>query len=215
MTANGRIALIDYGAGNFTSVRNALGFLGLPYIEAREPRQLDDATHLILPGVGAFAAAMRKIETRQFVSALERHVLGQGKPFLGICVGMQVLATLGLEFGECRGLGLVPGVVANIPAETHGLRLPHIGWNEVTLRGRCPLFTGMGKAPIFYFVHSYQLVPDNPDVCVGTCTYGGEVVAAVQDRNIFGVQFHPEKSQRDGLQLLRNFAAIQEAAGRC
>lgn len=204
-----KIGLIDYGAGNFTSVFNALKFLQLDVVRITEAKEMDGVSHLILPGVGAFAATMRKLESLHLVDELHRQLTDKHKPFLGICVGMQVLATWGSEFEECRGLDLISGAVTRIPAENHGLKLPHIGWNELRITRPSVLFAEMAANPIFYFVHSYQLQPERSDAIVATCSYGVDVVAAVQRDNIFGVQFHPEKSQHDGLRLLKNFASLR------
>jgi glutamine amidotransferase len=203
------IGLINYGSGNLGSVRNALEHLALETVEIRQPGDLDRATHLILPGVGAFGRAMRQLEQLGLLDALRHQVLHVRKPFLGICVGMQILATVGTEFGECAGLDLLTGRVERIPAESFGVRLPHIGWNDVSVRQVEPLFRGLEEAPDFYFVHSYQLTVPQEGAISATSRYGGEFVAAVQHENLFGVQFHPEKSQRAGLQLLRNFAAVK------
>ena len=199
------IGLIDYGAGNFTSVRNALEYLNLTFIEVREAGEFKKATHLILPGVGAFASAMRKLEALKMIDHLQENVLIERKPFLGICVGMQILASLGQEFGTHSGLGFIQGTVEKIDADVYGLPLPHIGWNKLNLPRSCSLFAHMSQEPVFYFVHSYHLLPVARNVVVATCQYGVEVVAAVEKENIYGVQFHPEKSQNVGLQLLRNF----------
>jgi len=203
-----RIGLIDYGAGNFSSVRNALDYLRLEVIELRNPAHFETATHLILPGVGAFASAMRRLEQLDLVDTLKEQVLVKRRPFLGICVGMQVLASRGREFEEYPGLGFIEGTVDKINGQGHGLRLPHIGWNELNLIRSSPLFARMNGLPTFYFVHSYHLVPKEKGVIVATCEYGAEVVSVVEKDNIYGVQFHPEKSQRGGLQLLKNFALI-------
>lgn len=202
------VGLVDYGAGNFTSVLNALQFLELNVLRVTNPHQVEKSSHLILPGVGAFATAMRKLESLNLVDALHQQLIDNKKPFLGICVGMQLLASLGREFEDCPGLGLIPGVVTRIPATKHELRLPHVGWNELTLTNASPLFNGMPANPIFYFVHSYHLQPETAETILATCQYGVEVVAVVGRDNIYGVQFHPEKSQRDGLRLLKNFADL-------
>jgi len=202
------IGLIDYGAGNVTSVRNALDYLHLDNVEVRSAEQFDKTTHLILPGVGAFASAMRRLEALRLADELKEQVLIKKKPFLGICVGMQLLATVGHEFEVYPGLGFVKGSVVKIDAERHGRRLPHIGWNELSIRRPSHLFAHLSGPPIFYFVHSYHLQPHELDVIAAVCDYGDQVVAAVELENIYGVQFHPEKSQRDGLRLLKDFAAI-------
>lgn len=203
-----KVGLIDYGAGNFTSVMNALQHLHADVMRITDPVELRNVTHLILPGVGAFAAAMRNLDRLHLSDALRELLTNDEKPFLGICVGMQILATLGMEFEECPGLGLIPGVVDRIPAEEAGLRLPHIGWNELSLSRSSPLFDGMTASPIFYFVHSYHLQADSDADVLATCDYGTDFIAAVQRNRVFGVQFHPEKSQHDGLRLLQNFMAI-------
>lgn len=203
-----RIGLINYGAGNFTSVRNALEHLQLDFVEVDRPSQMDLVDRLVLPGVGAFAAAMRKLEMLSLVEHLRHQVTEECKPFLGICVGMQILAEIGHEFEVCRGLGLVEGAVEMIPAAEVELPVPHMGWNELTIERTCSLFAGMPKNPAFYFVHSFQLNPTDSQAIIATSEYGGPITACVQKANIFGVQFHPEKSQRDGLQLLKNFAEM-------
>lgn len=205
-----KIGLIDYGAGNFTSVYNALQFLGLDVIRVTASEQMEQVSRIILPGVGAFASAMRKLESLRLVDELRLQLTEYHKPFLGICVGMQVLATLGREFEDYHGLGFIPGVVERIPAEQHGNLLPHIGWNELTLTRPSLLFAGMPEKPIFYFVHSFHLQPQVPDSILATCKYGVDVVAVVEHDNIYGVQFHPEKSQHDGLRLLKNFALLPD-----
>lgn len=202
------IGLIDYGAGNYASVSNALRSLELDIARVTTPQQVDQVSHLILPGVGAFAAAMRKLQALGLIDALRDAVLKKGKPFLGICVGLQVLASTGREFETCPGLGWIAGSVDKIDLHGYSLRLPHIGWNSLELRRSSPLVAGLGDSPTFYFVHSYHLTPDDSEAVLATCDYGGPVVSIVEKDNIFGVQFHPEKSQHDGLQLLRNFAAL-------
>ena len=202
------IAIVDYGAGNLSSVRNALDYLNLNVIVIQNVAQFKEATHLILPGVGPFASAMRKLEERNLIEVLKEQVLAKRKPFLGICVGMQILASIGHEFGEHSGLGFIRGASNKIDAESYHLQLPHIGWNELNILSSSPLFAHMSNTPIFYFVHSYHLLPEERDVVVATCEYGTEVIAAIEKGNIYGVQFHPEKSQHDGLQLLKNFASI-------
>lgn len=204
----GKVGLIDYGAGNFASVKNALLRLGREVVEVREPSALGSVSHIILPGVGAFAAAMSKVESLGIADALREHVAVKGKPYLGICVGMQILADAGYEFGEHGGLGFIHGRVDRMDAAAHGLRLPHIGWNDLDVKRRSPLFEGMEERPIFYFVHSYMFHASDEGSVAATCGYGSEVTAAVSRDNVFGVQFHPEKSQRDGLRLLGNFASL-------
>lgn len=198
------VGVIDCGSGNLTSVRNALRYLGAEVELIRHPVQLAHASHIVLPGVGSFPDLMERLTATGFADALPNEMTHKAKPFLGICIGMQVLATTGLEFETCPGLGIIPGQVRPIDTSRTNERLPHVGWNEVEASASSPLYEGMDQ-PAFYFVHSFHLVPDDPACVTGTCTYGEGITASVQRDNIFGVQFHPEKSQHDGLRLLRNF----------
>lgn len=203
-----RIGLIDYGTGNVGSVRNALEFLGVPTTPVTRPADFDAVSHLILPGVGAFGAAMNRLRQLDLLDSLRDQILVRQKPFLGICVGMQILATMGTEFGDQPGLDVVPGRIERLDLLSPGLPLPHVGWNSLTLVRPDPLFTGLPEHPDVYFVHSYGLpAAPNPDIAA-TCDYGGEFVAAVQRDRVFGVQFHPEKSQRAGLRILANFCRL-------
>lgn len=205
-----KIGLINYGAGNFTSVFNAFKFLEIEAIEINVPDQFNEVSHIVLPGVGAFAAAVRKLEALKLLDAIKEHILIQKKFFLGICVGMQILADVGLEFEKYAGLGVISGKVDKINTSNGGLKLPHIGWNEVHVTDKaCYLFNDMPERPIFYFVHSYCFRPQHLDKILATCNYGEEITAAIGENNIFGVQFHPEKSQHNGLQLLNNFASLK------
>lgn len=196
-----KIGVINYGSGNFTSVYNAFRSLAPEVRVIDRPEELLSVTHLVLPGVGSFISAMERLTKMGLVDSLNKAIL-TGRPFLGICVGMQVLADVGFEHGEFRGLGILSGAVKKI--DSHGLRLPHIGWNEVEPVRENILYCGMRK-PIFYFVHSYHFVSNSLSVVSGTCDYGNKIVCSVSHENIHGVQFHPEKSQRDGLHLLKNF----------
>jgi glutamine amidotransferase len=205
------VGLVDYGAGNFASVRNALEHVGARVRAVRTAEELDSVTHVALPGVGAFAACMRRLEQTGLVDPLKRELFHGDRPFLGICVGMQLLAEWGREFEDHPGLGAIAGEVARIPAEADGLRLPHIGWNEVDVLVDSPLFHGLGERPYFYFVHSYAMTPADPSHVLATTPYGSDVCAAVGDGRVHGVQFHPEKSQRAGLRLLQNFACSSTA----
>ena len=153
------IGLIDYGVGNFSSVLNALQHLGLNVVELREPEQFPDTTHLILPGVGAFATAMRKLERLHLIEALEEDVIHKGKPFLGICLGMQILADTGSEFESYPGLAYISGTSDEIEARALSLPVPHMGWNQLEFHRQSLLFAEMELAPSFYVVHSYQLYP--------------------------------------------------------
>jgi glutamine amidotransferase len=152
---------------------------------------------------------MRKLEKLNLVDEIRYQISEKKKPFLGICVGMQLLASLGTEFEEYAGIGAIPGIVQKMNTKDEGLILPHMGWNTVHPTRTSLLFHDMTPSPIFYFVHSYHFVPTSSQVVLAQCNYGNDFVAVIQHENIFGVQFHPEKSQHHGLQLLKNFAAVE------
>jgi glutamine amidotransferase len=202
------IGVVAYGMGNVRSVLNALEHVGADAALAATPEDLDRADKILLPGVGAFGEAMRRLTERGVKPALDEQVLGRGKPILGICLGMQLLAETGTEFGEAKGLGYIPGRVEIIPREDRTLRLPHMGWNGLDIVKDCPLLGGIAGDTCCYFVHSYHLKAGRPGDVSATCDYGGPVTAAVSAGHIFGTQFHPEKSQRVGLRILSNFAAL-------
>jgi glutamine amidotransferase len=199
------VVLVDAGMGNLRSVENAFGALGHAVEVASSPGALASATHVVMPGVGAFGDGMAALEAGGWVPALEDAVLGRGVPFLGICLGLQLLATWGTEHGDRPGLGWVKGTVERLP-ESPGIRVPHIGWNDVEATAPCPLVDPSGGT--FYFVHSYALAADTPDA-VAVTEHGGRFAAVVQRGNVFGVQFHPEKSHRAGLAVLREFAELK------
>jgi glutamine amidotransferase len=207
------IALIDYGSGNIHSAARALRVAANNAKKTREirvtsdPAALATADRIVLPGVGHFADCMANLKARDgLIDALEEQVIKGGKPFLGICVGMQLMADLGLEGGKTEGLGWIGGKVADI-APGGGLPVPHMGWNELIPSSTPPhpLLEGLNPDPHMYFVHSYAFVPDNPAHTVATTDYGAPFTAAIARDNLFGTQFHPEKSQQAGLQLLSNF----------
>ncbi len=198
------IGILGYGMGNLRSVVNALEHLGAQCEVVDTPERAREAEKLILPGVGAFGEGMALLEAKGFAEALPA-LTHAGRPLLGICLGMQLLAESSSEHGEHRGLGLIHGSVERIEAD--GLRVPHVGWNSAMATRRSTLFEGLPEEPTFYFVHSYELRPTNPDDLTATADYGGAVSAAVESDSVYGVQFHPEKSQADGLALLRNFIA--------
>jgi glutamine amidotransferase len=213
-----RIDIIDYGMGNLQSVQNALERFGCEVEISSDPATIDNADALILPGVGAFGEAMTNLRQKHFVDPIKRAVLNDRKPMLGICLGMQLLAEDSDERGMNDGLGLIPGHVRRIQPPD-GFRLPHIGWNALRVVQPEPLFHDFQDGDAFYFVHSYAFDAD-PQYVAATTDYGLDVVAAVQRDRIFGVQFHPERSQRKGLRLLRNFldvvsSTIPETAAAC
>lgn len=197
------IAIVDYGVGNLKSVSNAFAYLGVDTQITSDAKELELADGVILPGVGAFPDAADKLHA----SGLGQAVVEQGKrkPVMGICLGMQLLLEQGLEIRPCPGLGMVNGVCDRIPT---GMKLPHIGWNSLVLRGNSPLFRGLENGCYVYFVHSYSAQRMPHDQVIAVTDYGTEVTAAVQNGNFFGCQFHPEKSGETGLTILRNFAGL-------
>jgi glutamine amidotransferase len=203
-----RIAVVDYGMGNLRSVANAFEAAGQPVEIVARPEGLGGAAGIVLPGVGAFGDAMRNLHDRGFVQVLDEHVRSRKIPFLGLCLGMQLVATESVEHGAHRGLGWVSGHVVRIEPNGRPIRVPHIGWNDVRFAEGTRLFAGLGESQAFYFVHSYVLEPDSKEVVSGVCEYIGPFAASIEAGNIFGTQFHPEKSQRAGLAALRNFVAI-------
>jgi len=197
------IGIIDYGVGNLSSIKFAIERLGVDVDIVKSPSNINSYSHLILPGVGSFAYAMGKIKEKKWDTAI-LNFTESGKPILGICLGMQLLFDFGEEGGHCSGLGLIPGAVKLI-AVTEQLKLPHVGWNQLTYAKSHPIFSNIREGVDFYFVHSYQCVPTDPQVIVARCDYGGAFPAVVEYKNIIGLQFHPEKSQPAGFKILQNF----------
>jgi glutamine amidotransferase len=197
------IAVIDYGAGNLRSVYNALTHLGADVITVDTPAGLDEAEKIVLPGVGAFGAGMKALRKADFEQPL-LDAAQAGTPILGICLGMQYLFESSNEMGHHTGLGLLPGRVVKF-AENNGLRIPHIGWNQLDVRQESPLLTGLPEAPYAYFVHSYYVEADDPDDVLATTDYGLNYASVVGRGNVYGIQCHPEKSQDVGLRILKNF----------
>lgn len=204
------VALIDYGSGNLRSAEKALARAangsGQEIVVTHDPDRVRAAERVVLPGVGAFADCMRGVSSIPgMVEALEEMVLRRGAPFLGICVGMQLLAEWGREHGDQKGLGWIPGEVVRLtPAEPH-LKVPHMGWNSLSLQQPHALFEGMADGTDVYFVHSYYIRPSDPAHILATTDYAGSIPAIVGRDNIAGTQFHPEKSQTDGLAFLERF----------
>ena len=197
------IAIVDYGMGNRRSVEKAFARVGAPFAVTGQHDALRGAAGLVVPGVGAFPAAMRRLRERG-LDAIVRERAADGVPVLGICLGMQLLFEHSTEHEGAEGLGLLRGHVDRLDAG--GRKLPHIGWNLVTWRRPSPLVEGLGEARAFYHVHSYVVRPDDEDVVVGTGEYGERFPSVVAGGRVFGAQFHPEKSSQDGLRLLANFA---------
>ena len=195
-------AIFDYGAGNLRSVQNTLGELGYEYELISDSAGLGKATRIILPGVGHFGQMMRALDALEVRAALLARIAA-GVPFLGICLGLQALFDASEEAPEVRGLGLYPGIVRRFPAEA---RVPHMGWNELELRRESKLVRHLNARPFVYFAHSYY-VPEN-ERAAAICTYGTPYTAVLECGNVFGVQFHPEKSGPVGLQIVRNFMGL-------
>lgn len=199
------IAIINYGLGNLQSVKNALDFLNVPSMVVADPKDLEEAERIILPGVGAFGKGMENLRQAGFVQALNRHVIEQRKPFLGICLGMQLICKKSYEEGEFEGLGWIDAEVVRFK---DNVLVPHVGWNNVDCNGKSLLFRGGATQQTFYFVHSFYPNVVDSSLVTGWCEYGVRFAAAIEKENIFAVQFHPEKSQTEGLEILRKFAAL-------
>lgn len=199
------VCILDYGSGNVRSVFNIFKKLLDDVFISNKQEDIKKSTHLILPGVGAFGASMEKIQKLIPLKIVEDCVFVDKKPFLGICVGMQVLADIGYEFGEHKGLGWISGNVRKL--EAGQLPLPHIGWNDIKVLKSSPIAKGLRQND-FYFVHSFVFEAKDKENIIGVANYGEEFVAIVSKDNIYGVQFHPEKSQKSGMRLLNNFLSI-------
>lgn len=201
------IAIIDYGAGNLQSVVKAFEFIGCQVSIVDDPEMLERAEAAVLPGVGSFGDAMDCLKKRGFVNPIRRFI-ESGKPFLGICLGFQLLFESSEESPGAQGLGILKGKVLRIP-DGMGLKIPHIGWNSLDFHGnRCMLFQGLEDHPYVYFVHSYYLRAEDLSIVSATADYGVTIHASIQKGSLFACQFHPEKSGSAGLQMLRNFAAL-------
>lgn len=198
-----KVILIDAGTGNLRSVQKALESIGAEVLRTDEPRKVLSGNRVVLPGVGAFGGFMSGLRARGLEEAV-KEIAGRGVPMLGICVGMQALFEVGEEMGEHKGLGLLAGKVRRF-AESLSVKVPHTGWNQVQIRQASPLFTGLKDGAYVYFNHSYYCQSGNASDVAATTDYGFTYACAVQRGNIFGVQFHPEKSQAVGLRILKNF----------
>ena len=202
------VAIVDFGMGNLDSVKRAVEECGgIPVVTDKEV-DIESATHIILPGVGSFRDGMRNLSARSLDTVLYEQVVRGQIPFLGICLGMQMMATVGWEGGETKGLGWIDGEVQRLKPSGKEMRIPHIGWDEVYVKKDSPLFEGIGNAKDFYFVHSYHFCCKNERDVLAHTSYCDGFVSAVGRGQVFGVQFHPEKSQRLGLQLFKNFLSV-------
>jgi imidazole glycerol-phosphate synthase subunit HisH len=210
------IAIIDYGMGNLRSVEKAFSTVGHKAVVTRDRRLMETASHLVLPGVGAFADCMANLQQYDLLEPIRKGIAA-GKPFLGICLGLQVLFTESEEFGCHKGLGVLSGRVKRLPFGGPGtvprmtetadeLKVPHIGWNEVAIQRPAPPLKGIVSGSHVYFVHSYYAEPSDPSIVCSVTDYGVSFVSSVWKDNIFACQFHPEKSQSVGLSIVRNFA---------
>lgn len=206
MTAAPSIGIVDYGLGNLTSVAGAVTKVGFTGNVTSDPDRLAACDKLILPGVGAFPDGMANLAERGLIDVLNDLVIGRRKPILGICLGFQLLGLSSSEFRQTPGLGWIDAPITRLTPGDPALRVPHVGWNDLKqTRTDCILFDGIDDGALFYFVHSYRMETPPDGTQVGTCDYGGAFTAAVQKANVFGTQFHPEKSQQAGLTLLHNF----------
>jgi glutamine amidotransferase len=201
------IAIIDYGMGNLRSVEKGFQKVGVDVTVTNRSDIVKKADAVVLPGVGAFKDCMRELTNLELIDAVVDSI-NQGKPYLGICLGLQVLFSESVEFGKCRGLDVLRGKVVRFELEDQTLKVPHMGWNEINIQKKNPLFKGIPDKSYFYFVHSFYVVPEDKAIIAATTDYGIEFTSAVRKDNIFAVQFHPEKSQSVGLQVLKNFGEI-------
>ena len=202
------IAIIDYDAGNLKSVEKALQSLGEDVLVTRDRQELLSADKVILPGVGNFGDAMEKLEGFGLVNVIQ-DVIRQGKPFLGICLGLQLLFERSEEAPGVMGLGILKGEILRIP-DGDGLKVPHIGWNSLKLQNQGRLFAGLEEEPYVYFVHSYYLKAADSQIVKAVTEYGVPIDASVEQGNVYACQFHPEKSSRTGLAILKNFAELED-----
>lgn len=200
------IGIIDYDAGNIRSVEKALTYLGEESVVSRDPETLFKADKVILPGVGSFGDAMENLHKYGLVSVI-RDMIKEGKPFLGICLGLQLLFESSEESPGVDGLGILKGRILRIPA-AHGLKIPHMGWNSLHLQNQGRLFRNIPEEAYVYFVHSYYLKAEEPEIVKAVTSYGTEIHASVEKDNVFACQFHPEKSSQTGLKILENFAKL-------
>ena len=205
------IAIVDYGMGNLRSVEKGFLKVGIEAKVTSSPSDIENAPAVVLPGVGAFRDCMRNLENMKLVDPVLK-AIGKGKPYLGICLGLQILFSESEEFGHSKGLDIIKGRVLKFPKGE--LKIPHMGWNTVKLRRRPPVFDGIEDKSYFYFVHSYYVAPDEDEFIAGTTEYGIEFTSMVWKDNIIATQFHPEKSQQLGLKVLKGFGEFVKRQGQ-
>ena len=197
------IAVIDYGMGNLRSVEKALEQCGADVIVTSDGDEIRRADKVVFPGVGAFPKCMERLEELQLIDPIK--TAADEKPFLGICLGLQALFSAGYEGGFREGLDIIKGKVVRF---SPGVKIPHMGWNQVRFPNKCPIFEGIDDETYFYFVHSYYVVPEDAAITAGETVYSGPFVSAIWRDNLYAVQFHPEKSQENGLKILKNFVDL-------
>ncbi|MBO8137181.1 MAG: imidazole glycerol phosphate synthase subunit HisH [Desulfotomaculum sp.] len=203
------IAIIDYGMGNLRSVQKGFEKVGFKAEIVNDPGKIKLYPGVVLPGVGAFADAMNNLKKMGMAEALQNYA-ASGRPLLGICLGLQLLFDSSTEWGKTPGLGILPGEVRRLP---QGLKVPHMGWNQIEIKRYSPLFEGIPDGSAYYFVHSYYVDPADKEVILTTTEYGLHFASIVGRDNVFGIQFHPEKSSRLGLRILKNFGELVKYAG--
>jgi len=205
------ITIIDYGMGNLRSVQKGFERLGFTAKVTSDPEEVERASKLVLPGVGAFRDCMNNLRSGGFVEPIKRHI-DSGRPFLGICLGLQLLFTESEEFGRHQGLGIIPGRVVRFPTDMRQggeeLKVPHMGWNQIAVRREAPIFKGVADGASVYFVHSYYVIPEDEGVVATVTDYGISFCSSIWRENIMATQFHPEKSQQVGLTILKNFGEL-------
>ena len=202
------IAIVDYGMGNLRSVQKGFEKIGHAAAVTSDPDVIRSASKIVLPGVGAFGDAMQELRRRSLIEPVKQ-AIAEGKPFLGICLGLQLLFDVSYEGGRHEGLGVLPGEVVRFDLP-HEYKVPHMGWNQLDIRRPAPILAGLAGGTHVYFVHSYYAVPRDRDDIAAETSYGQTFTSVVWRGNVFATQFHPEKSQADGLQILRNFAGCGE-----
>tara|TARA_X000000368_G_C22998228_1_gene697699 strand:+ start:612 stop:1229 length:618 start_codon:yes stop_codon:yes gene_type:complete len=202
------ICIIDYGLGNLASIFNAIKQVEKNVKVTNEAKEIENSTHLVLPGVGSFNAGMEGLAKRNLIKILSNEVLNKKKPFLGICLGMQLLSSASDESKGVEGLSWIDGKVVKIDSENKSIKIPHMGWNEVKISNNSKLYINVKNDSSFYFVHSFHFVPKDKTIISGTCEHGTKLVASIEKDNIFATQFHPEKSHDIGTELLINFLKI-------
>lgn len=201
-----KIVIVDYGSGNLRSVQKGFERAGYAAVMTSDPKLLSEASHLVVPGVGAFPECMKNLDALGLLKPIADSIRA-GKPYLGICLGLQILFTEGLEFGRHPGLDIIPGQVVRFPEGV--LKVPHMGWNQIRIEKKTPVLEGIPDGAYFYFVHSYYAVPKEPEWVATTTEYGIAFPSSIARDNLFACQFHPEKSQAMGQKILANFAKLK------